>query len=390
MLNATFIFRREQWPLFSSYGCWQQLINQTKTLSKDHATLSEIYSTHLVVRLQTVLEDIQRIYRKCREIAYETHEEILRVLQELHTTMKTYHSYQTESKAAENKLRAAEQSRLKLQQATAKEKLERSKKYKLIEKEVLKRKNKYTDAKLKALKAKNEYQLCLEASNTTIHKYFVEDLSDLIDCMDLGFHCVISRALMMHVTADQGRCRSLSNNAEALSHIVHSMDSRADKQKFLEFNSGAFMIPKRLEFQGVNQTQPVDDLLPIFQSIEPELQKALHQEMEARLQHLNQRVKNLRTESDEIWKTLETAETNLLEILNTKDYDSSCYFVDPSIQSAKSDLTLQKQKANKQEIEEFYITVRSIAIYTNKLNNTIYNQNRKSVNLFWGLPGYTA
>lgn len=40
---------------------------------------------------------------------------------------------------------------------------------------------KYTDARLKALKAKNEYQLCLEASNTTIHKYFVEDLSDLID-----------------------------------------------------------------------------------------------------------------------------------------------------------------------------------------------------------------
>lgn len=45
----------------------------------------------------------------------------------------------------------------------------------------MQRKVKYTDARLKALKAKNEYQLCLEASNTTIHKYFVEDLSDLID-----------------------------------------------------------------------------------------------------------------------------------------------------------------------------------------------------------------
>lgn len=46
------------------------------------------------------------------------------------------------------------------------------------------------DARLKALKAKNEYQLCLEASNTTIHKYFVEDLSDLIDVSDeLFFQC---------------------------------------------------------------------------------------------------------------------------------------------------------------------------------------------------------
>lgn len=80
--------------MFSSYACWQQLVNQTKSLSKDHAALSEIYSTHLVVRLQTVIEDVQRIYKKCREIGYETHEEILRVLQELHTTMKTYHSYQ--------------------------------------------------------------------------------------------------------------------------------------------------------------------------------------------------------------------------------------------------------------------------------------------------------
>lgn len=95
--------------------------------------------------------------------------------------MKTYHTYQTDCKEAEKKLRAAENQRTKLQQTVAKEKLERSKKYKLIEKEVLKRKTKYTDARLKALKAKNEYQLCLEASNTTIHKYFVEDLSDLID-----------------------------------------------------------------------------------------------------------------------------------------------------------------------------------------------------------------
>uniref|UniRef100_A0A6B2EFY3 Putative slit-robo rho gtpase-activating protein 1-like isoform x2 n=1 Tax=Phlebotomus kandelakii TaxID=1109342 RepID=A0A6B2EFY3_9DIPT len=348
--------KREQWPLFSSYACWQQMINHTKSLSKDHATLAEIYSTHLVARLQGVIDDIQRIYRRCREIGYETHEEILRVLQELHTTMKTYHSYQTECKAAEAKLRTAENQRTKLQQTIPKEKLERSKKYRLIEKEVLKRRNKYADARLKSLKAKNEYQLCLEASNTTIHKYFVEDLSDLIDCMDLGFHSVVSRALLMHVTADQGRCRSMLTNAESLSHIVHSMDSRADKQKFLEQHHSAFMIPKRLEFQGQH----------LLESIEPELQKALQQEMEARLQQLEQRVSNLRTESEEIWKTLETAEINLLEILNTKDFDLSNHFGDPAIQAPKVELS--KQKADKQEIEEFYITkIREYILGTSRI-----------------------
>lgn len=91
--------RRDQWPMFSTYSCWQLLVNQTKSLSKDHATLSEIYTTHLVSRLQTVIEDVQRIYKKCREIGYETHEEILRVLHELHTTMKTYHSYQVRTRS---------------------------------------------------------------------------------------------------------------------------------------------------------------------------------------------------------------------------------------------------------------------------------------------------
>lgn len=105
----------------------------------------------------------------------------MRVLHELHTTMKTYHSYQAELRQAETKLRSAETQRNKLEQSLSQDKLDRSKKYKLMEKEVQKRKSKYADAKLKALKARNEYILCLEASNTTIHKYFVDDLSDLID-----------------------------------------------------------------------------------------------------------------------------------------------------------------------------------------------------------------
>lgn len=59
------------------------------------------------------------------------------MLHELHTTMKTYQAYQAESRQAETKLRVAEQQRSKLEVAIAPpEKLERSKKYKLIEKEV--------------------------------------------------------------------------------------------------------------------------------------------------------------------------------------------------------------------------------------------------------------
>ncbi|KZC04072.1 SLIT-ROBO Rho GTPase-activating protein 1, partial [Dufourea novaeangliae] len=340
--------KREQWPLFSSYACWQQLINETKSLSRDHAALSEVYSTHLVGRLNQVMEDVQRIYKRCREIGYETHEEILRVLHELHTTMKTYQAYQAESRQAETKLRVAEQQRSKLEVANAPpEKLARSKKYKLIEKEVNKRKNKYQEAKLKALKARNEYILCLEASNTTIHKYFVDDLSDLIDCMDFGFHNCIARALLMHCSAEEGRQRSLQSGAEQLTSCVGALDSRADKQRFLESHHSAFMIPKKFEFQGQR-----GDETP-----EPELQKLLHAEMEQRLTQLQQRVTSLRTESEEVWKTLETAEASLLEMLTAKDYDCSRYFGENAVPTSRPPETVQiKLRADRQETEEFYLT----------------------------------
>ncbi|XP_046426363.1 SLIT-ROBO Rho GTPase-activating protein 1-like isoform X1 [Neodiprion virginianus] len=340
--------KREQWPLFSSFACWQQLVNETKSLSRDHAALSEVYSTHLVGRLNQVMEDVQRINRRCRDIGYETHEEILRVLHELHTTMKTYQAYQAESRQAETKLRVAEQQRTKLEVAIAPpEKLARSKKYKLIEKEVNKRKAKHTESKLKALKARNEYILCLEASNTTIHKYFVDDLSDLIDCMDFGFHNCVARALLMHCSAEEGRQRSLQQGAEQLAACVGSLDSRADKQRFLESHHVAFMIPKKFEFQGQR-----GDEVP-----EPELQKVLHTEMEQRLTQLQQRVTSLRTESEEVWKTLETAEASLLEMLTAKDYDCSRYFGENAVPTSRPPETLQiKLRADRQETEEFYLT----------------------------------
>ncbi|XP_015365720.1 PREDICTED: SLIT-ROBO Rho GTPase-activating protein 1-like [Diuraphis noxia] len=338
--------KREQWSLFTSYSCWQQLVLQTKNLSKDHGALSELYSTHLVSRLSQVTEDVQRIYKRCREICYEIHEEILRVLHELHTTMKTYQSYQAEAKQAEAKLKVAENQRLKIEQAVPKEKLDKSKKVKLIGKEVQKRKNKYFDAKLKALKARNEYILCLEATNSTVHKYFVDDLSDLMDCMDFGFHHCVTKALKMQTSAEEGRIHSMQAGLDATNLIVSAMDSGVDKQRFLEFNHTAFMIPKKFEFQGQKD-----------EYAEPELQKLLCADMETRLEQLNQRVTSLHTESDEVWKTLATAEKTLLEMLTANDYDCSNYFGEKAIPTSKPPETISiKLRADKHETEEFYLT----------------------------------
>ena len=45
---------------------------------------------------------------QCREIGYEIHEEVLKVLHELHTAMKTHHNYQSEFRQAESKLQVKE------------------------------------------------------------------------------------------------------------------------------------------------------------------------------------------------------------------------------------------------------------------------------------------
>ena len=104
---AIFIFRRDGWQIFSSVQLWEQLVNHTKKSSRDHAALSDIYTCHIVQRCNEINEDLQRIYKKCREIGYEIHEEVLKVLHELHTAMKTHHNYQTEFRQAENKLQVA-------------------------------------------------------------------------------------------------------------------------------------------------------------------------------------------------------------------------------------------------------------------------------------------
>lgn len=49
---------------------------------------------------------------------------------------------------------------------------------------LLQRLEKYKIVKVKCLKARNEYLLCVGAANAALHKYFADDLSDLIDVCD--------------------------------------------------------------------------------------------------------------------------------------------------------------------------------------------------------------
>lgn len=341
--------KREQWHLFSTYSCWQHLISSTKRQSKDHAALADIYANNMVNRCTHTVEDIQRIYKRCREIGNEGHEELLKVLHELHTAMKTYHDYQGELKQAESKLKIVEGQLTKLEQTVAKEKLEKSKKFRVIEKEIQKRQSKCNDSKLKALKARNEYLLCMDAANAAIRKYFVDDLSDLIDCMDFGFHNCIARAFMMYVSGEESLKRAKQVDIDNMNKCVASLDTRVDKQRFLEYNNAPFMIPKKFEFQGHRGDE--ENAVSVDKSIQDE--------MEHRFKLLCRRLTALKTESEEIWKTLETAEKSLMDMINTKDYDCTSYFGEdnrPRINGPRQPETITlKLRADRQETEDFYL-----------------------------------
>ena len=107
-----------------------------------------------------------------------------------------------------------EKQRTKLQSSVPVEKREKHRKYKIMEKEYSKRKQQYDEARLKATKALNEYLLCMDAANSSIQKYFVDDLSDLIDCMDFGFHQSLYRAVMMHSSGTEQLRRSLHTDID--------------------------------------------------------------------------------------------------------------------------------------------------------------------------------
>eukprot|EP00069_Balaena_mysticetus_P011149 bmy_21098T0 len=103
--------------------------------------------------------------------------------------MKTYHMYHAESISAESKLKEAEKQEEKqigrssdpVFHIRLEERHQRRSSVKKIEKMKEKRQAKYSENKLKSIKARNEYLLTLEATNASVFKYYIHDLSDLID-----------------------------------------------------------------------------------------------------------------------------------------------------------------------------------------------------------------
>ena len=89
-------------------------------------------------------------------------------------------------------------------------------------------------------------------------------------------------------------------------------------------------------------------------------QSVVLEELDSRKLKLSERLTQLKTESEEIWKSMETAEKSLSEMVGASDYDTTRFFVEEDrslLRSDGSDAVSIKQKADRKETEEFYLNV---------------------------------
>uniref|UniRef100_A0A672HQJ6 SLIT-ROBO Rho GTPase activating protein 1b n=1 Tax=Salarias fasciatus TaxID=181472 RepID=A0A672HQJ6_SALFA len=358
-------YKKDQ-NLLSPVNCWYLLLNQVRRESKDHATLSDLYLNNVITRLTHIGEDSARLLKRSKDIIFQLQEDLMKLLNELYTVMKTYHMYHAETISAETKLREAERQEGRVKGVSGSgggaepvfglridERHQRRNAARKMEKMKEKRKAKYSENKLKTLKARNEYLLTLEATNASVFKYYIHDLPDIIDCCDLGYHSSLSRALRTYLSAELSLEASRRAGLEVLEGAVEGLDPARDRQRLLGLYPNAFCPPQRFGFQA-----HMGDAVTQIAS-QPQVQA----ELTLRLTQLQTRLTSLKIENEEVKKTWGATLTTLQDMTVLEDYDVSQSFThSPSSESVKSSVSdgylnkpsLAKRRANQQETELFY------------------------------------
>ncbi|XP_030632348.1 SLIT-ROBO Rho GTPase-activating protein 3 isoform X3 [Chanos chanos] len=356
-------FKKDQ-HLLSSVNCWYLLLNQTRRESRDHATLNDIYVNNVIVRLAQISEDVIRLFKKSKEIGIQMHEELVKVTNELYTVMKTYHMYHTESISAESKLKDAEKQEEKqfsksgdinVNLLRQEDRPQRRSSVRKIEKMKEKRQAKYSENKLKCTKARNDYLLNLAATNAVVAKYYIHDVSDMIDCCDLGYHASLARTLRTYLSAEYNLETSRHEGLDIIENAVDNLDARSDKLKLMDMHNQVFCPPMRFEYLP----HMGDEVCQVSaqQPVQTELLMRYHQ--------LQSRLATLKIENEEVRKTLDATMQTLQDMLTVEDFDVSDAFQHSrstesiksvATESYMSKLNIAKRRANQQETEVFYFT----------------------------------
>ncbi|XP_056241172.1 rho GTPase-activating protein 4-like [Seriola aureovittata] len=318
---------------------WLALLSQTRQESKDHNGLSESCSNFLIQPLTHCLEYTQRLAKKSKDICSQLQDGLLKVTTELHTAWRTYYQYHSEYVCAEGKLKEAEKQEEKQKQSAAK-KLGR-----LIEK----RQGKVQEIYLKCSKARNDYLINLGAANASMNKYYLQDISTLIDCADVGYHLSLERVVQAYLSRRGRAQQNLSKGLQQLQVAVSGLDQSQDRDTLLQDHYNTFSMPLRFAYQPHDGDQ-VSEV-----SAECEMRC----ELETRFKQIQTRLKVVTQETEEASKNMSAAQSTLLESISDDDLEpgsGSGSSQDGSTENLTVKPSVARRRANLQEIENLYFT----------------------------------
>ncbi|KAI2649726.1 SLIT-ROBO Rho GTPase-activating protein 3 [Labeo rohita] len=332
---------RKKEPSYQSVvNCWQVLLTQTRQESRDHSFLSDSYSNTLPQQLSHCVEHAQRLAKRSRDICTQLQDGLLKVTAELHTTLKTYYQYYTEFLSAEGKLKEAVRLEEKQKQSASK-KMERQKE---------KRQSKVQEIQLKCTKARNDYLLNLAAANACMNKYYLQDLSALIDCCDLGYHQSISKVFRYYLASRQWAQQNVSAGMHQLDTALLELSQNQDRDTLMQANISAFCLPLRFQYQPYDGDQVV----------EVSAKSEMMAELVTRFQQLQSRLSSVTMEVEESGKLLQSAQTSMLDGIVEDTFGSAPDFpIIPS--SPEGDISVSKtyqlkRRASLPDTESLYFS----------------------------------
>ncbi|TKS77071.1 SLIT-ROBO Rho GTPase-activating protein 3 [Collichthys lucidus] len=347
--------KKEQWGQ-SVCQVWTVLLSQTRLESREHAALGDTCCNTLTQRLTHSTEDTHRLHKRSKEVGIQMQDELLKVTTELQTALKTYNQYHMDCLIAEGKLKEAERleerhtgksSELGLGQSGG----QRRSSVKKMERLMEKRHGRVQETQLKCTKARNDYLLNLAAANAAMNKYYLQDVSTLIDCCDLGFHLSMERVMKCYLASRWRIQKTEETGLKQLETAVTSLDQSGDRDALLQQHDAAFCLPFRFNYHPHEGDQVC----------EVSAESQVRYELETRFQQLQSRLAAVTLETEEVSKTLKATLTALLDTMCESDCNPSpdvpsSLSHEPPGGNAAPKLTLAKRRANQQETETYYFT----------------------------------
>uniref|UniRef100_A0A8C4Z858 Rho GTPase activating protein 4a n=1 Tax=Gadus morhua TaxID=8049 RepID=A0A8C4Z858_GADMO len=312
---------------------WRSLLAQTRQEARDHSGLSESCSNLLIQPLANCLEYTQRLSRKVQHRLL-----VCTCLDYLEEAWRTYLQYYSDFMLADGKLRDAE-------------KQEEKQKTKKMERLIEKRQGKVQEIQVKCSKARNEYLLNLAAANASMNKYYLQDISTLIDCADTGYHQTVGRVMRSYLSRWNHAQKNQSTGLQQIQGTVSGLVQNMDRDNLLETHNNTFCLPLRFQYQ------PHDG----DQVCEVSTEHELSTELETRFKQIQNRLTTVCQETEEAGKGLMVGHSSLLEIVSDDDLEprvgggTGCP-QEEGAENQASKPSAARRRANQQEIEQLYLT----------------------------------